>query len=222
MNKLLTLPVAMLGFVLATSIACAERAGATSTASNPPRSPEQVGTQAPTPPEAVNSGNPGALPVGQEMDVRLRTGLSSDTAKVEQRFETTTVVDLMQNGRVLVPAGSVVEGVVSGVDNATRTDRKGSLTLSFDRMRVNGRSHRIRASATQVFEAGGVRAEAPTAGVGAGVGGVVGGIIGGVKGAVIGAAIGAGGAIAATEGKDVNLPAGSIVRIRMDSPAQVG
>jgi hypothetical protein len=221
MNKLLTLPVAMLGFVLATSIACAERAGATST-SNPPRSPEQVGTQAPTQPETVNSGNPGAIPVGQEMDVRLRTGLSSDTAKVEQRFETTTLVDLMQNGRVLVPAGSVVEGVVSSVDNATRTDRKGSLTLSFDRIRVNGRSHRIRASATQAFEAGGVRAEAPTAGVGAGVGGVVGGIIGGVKGAVIGAAIGAGGAIAATEGKDVNLPAGSIVRIRMDSPVQVG
>jgi outer membrane lipoprotein SlyB len=115
-----------------------------------------------------------------------------------------------------------VEGVVSGVDNATRTDRKGSLTLSFDRMRLNGRNHRIRASATQVFEAGGVRAEAPTAGVGAGVGGIVGGIIGGVKGAVIGAAIGAGGAIAATEGKDVNLPAGSILRIRMDSPVQVG
>ncbi|HEY1307015.1 MAG TPA: hypothetical protein VGF24_25850 [Vicinamibacterales bacterium] len=219
MNKLLTLPVAMLGFVLATSIACAERAGATS---NPPRSPQQVATQAPTQPETVNSGNPGAIPVGQEMDVRLRTGLSSDSAKVEQRFETTTVVDLIQNGRVLVPAGSVVEGVVSGVDNATRTDRKGSLTLSFDRMRVNGRNHRIRASATEVFEAGGVRAEAPTAGVGAGVGGIVGGIIGGVKGAVIGAAIGAGGAIAATEGKDVNLPAGSIVRIRMDSPLQVG
>src|SRR5215510_7200835 len=220
MNKLLTLPVAMLGFVLATSIACAERAGATST-SNPPRSP-QAGTQAPTQPETVNSGNPGAIPVGQEMDVRLRTGLSSDSAKVEQRFETTTVVDLVQNGRVLVPAGTVVEGVVSGVDNATRTDRKGSLSLSFDRMRVNGRSHRIRASATEVFEAGGVRAEAPTAGVGAGVGGIVGGIIGGVRGAVIGAAVGAGGAIAATEGKDVNLPAGSILRIRMDSPLQVG
>jgi hypothetical protein len=53
------------------------------------------------------------------------------------------------------------------------------------------------------------------------VGGVVGGIIGGLKGAILGAAIGAGGAIAATDGKDISLPAGSIVRIRMDSPVRV-
>ena len=219
MHKWLTLPVAILSLVLATSIACAERAGATS--SPPPQSSSRVGTQAPTQPETVASSEPGTIPVGQEMDVRLRSGLSSATAQVEQRFEATTVVDLMQNGRVLVPAGSVVEGVVSAVDKATRTDRTGSLTLSFDRMRVNGREHRIRGLATQVFESGGIRDEAPRAGVGAGVGGIVGGIIGGVKGAIIGAAIGAGGAIAATEGKDVDLPAGAVIRIRMDSPVRV-
>jgi hypothetical protein len=216
MHKWLTLPVAILSLAIATT-ACAERAGATSTTDTPPR----VSTQAPTPPETVSSGEPGTMPVGQEMDVRLRTPLNSDTAQVEQRFEATTVVDVMQNGRVLVPAGSVVEGVVSAVDKATRTDRKGSLTLSFDRMRVNGREHRIRASATQVFESGGVRAEAPRAGVGAGVGGIIGGILGGAKGAILGAVIGAGGAIAATEGKNVDLPAGTIIRIRMDSPVRM-
>jgi hypothetical protein len=42
-----------------------------------------------------------------------------------------------------------------------------------------------------------------------------------VKGAVLGAVIGAGGAIAATEGKDVNLPAGSIIRLRMDSAVTI-
>jgi hypothetical protein len=156
------------------------------------------------------------------MDVRLRQRLSSDNAQVEQRFETTTVVDLRQDGRVLVPAGTVIEGIVADVDKAGRVDRDGSLTLAFDRMRVGGRSMDIRASATQVFESEGIRGEAGTAGVGAGVGGVVGGILGGVKGAILGAVIGAGGAIAATDGKDVTLPAGAIVRIRMDSPVRVG
>jgi hypothetical protein len=42
-----------------------------------------------------------------------------------------------------------------------------------------------------------------------------------VKGAILGAVIGAGGAIAATDGKDIALPAGSIVRIRMDTPVRV-
>ena len=57
--------------------------------------------------------------------------------------------------------------------------------------------------------------------MGAGAGAILGGILGGVKGAVLGAVIGAGGAIAATEGKDINLPAGTIVRIRMESPLRL-
>ena len=108
------------------------------------------------------------------------------------------------------------------MDKAGRVDRDGALTLAFDRIRVRGREHDMRATATQVFESKGIRAEAGTAGVGAGVGGIVGGIIGGVKGAILGAAIGAGGAIAATDGKDIELPAGSIVRIRMDTPVRSG
>ena len=38
---------------------------------------------------------------------------------------------------------------------------------------------------------------------------------------MLGAVIGAGGAIAATDGKDVELPAGSVVRVRFDTPVTV-
>jgi hypothetical protein len=171
---------------------------------------------------AANPSRAGVVPAGQELDVRLQSSLSSETATVEQRFEATTVVDLTQNGRVLIPAGSIVRGVVSGVEKAGRVDRTGKLTLSFDQITVNGRNHSIRATATQVFKSGGIRDEAPTAGVGAGAGAILGGILGGVKGAVLGAVIGAGGAIAATEGKDVDLAAGTIVRIRLDTPVTTG
>jgi hypothetical protein len=139
----------------------------------------------------------------------------------EQRFEALTAADVTQDGQVLIPAGSRVRGVITDVKRPGRIDRVGSLTLSFDQIEVRGRSHPIRAMATQVFESGGIREEAGTAGVGAGAGAVIGGLLGGLKGAVLGAAIGAGGAIAATEGKDVSLPAGSIVRIRMDQPVNV-
>jgi hypothetical protein len=33
--------------------------------------------------------------------------------------------------------------------------------------------------------------------------------------------IGAGGAIAATDGKDITLPAGTVVRMRLDTPVDV-
>jgi hypothetical protein len=218
MNRSLTCAAVILPILLASGTACAARD--TSAVTTPQRTSE-VTSQTRTEPETVPSSRRGSIPVGQEIDVRLSNSLSSETAKVEQRFQATTVVDLMQDGRVLVPAGSVVEGVVSDVDKAGRVDRDGSLTLSFDRIRVRGREHEMRASATQIFESKGIREEAGTAGVGAGVGGIVGGIIGGVKGAILGAAIGAGGAIAATDGKDISLPAGSIVRIRIDTPVQV-
>ena len=196
--------------------------GATRTVNTPPTArPDDVTQTAPAGPTEVNSSRVGVIPAGQELDVRLATALSSETATPEQRFEATTAVDVTQNGTVLIPAGSVLRGVVTDVKRPGRIDRVGSLTLSFDQMTVRGRSYPIRAMATQIFESGGIRDEAGTAGVGAGAGAIIGGLLGGVKGAVLGAVIGAGGAIAATEGKDVNLPAGSILRLRMDSAVTV-
>ena len=195
--------------------------GGTSAPVYVPPTSKAPSTTANTTPTEVNSSAYGVVPAGQELDVRLGTTLSSKTAKVEQRFETTTVADLMQNGNVLIPAGSTVRGVVSAVDPADRLHRAGSLTLSFDDLTVRGRTYPMRAMATNVFESGGIREEAGTAGIGAGAGAIVGGILGGLKGAILGAVIGAGGAIAATEGKDIDLPAGSIIRIRLDQPVTV-
>src|SRR6266576_4710695 len=144
-------------------------------------------TTANTTPTEVNQSSYGVIPSGQELDVRLGTTLSSKTAKVEQRFESTTVADLTQNGTVLIPAGSTVRGVVSAVDPADRIHRAGSLTLSFDELTVRGRTYDMRAMATNVFESGGIRDEGTTAGIGAGAGAILGGVLGGLKGAILGA-----------------------------------
>jgi hypothetical protein len=184
---------------------------------------QPVGTTGTTPaePTQVTGSERGTIPVGQQIDVRLQNTLSSATATPEQRFQTTTVVDLMQGNTVLVPAGSTVRGIVSSVNPAGRLDRSGSLTLAFDQLTINGREYPIRALATQAFESGGIREEAGTVGTAGAVGAIVGGILGGLRGALIGAAVGSGGVIAATEGKDVEIPAGTIVRIRLDSPLEV-
>lgn len=207
---------------LALAAALAAGACGATTREQAPRTTPQTTSTVPVGPVEVDSSEPGMIPVSTELDVRLQAPLSSETSTVEQRFEATTVVDVMQNRRVLIPAGSIVRGVVSGVKRPGRIERAGSLTLSFDQIVVRGREYPMRALATQVIESGGIREEVGTVGAGAGIGGVIGGILGGVKGAVLGAVIGAGGAIAATEGKDVHLPAGSILRIRLDTPLRVG
>ena len=157
------------------------------------------------------------VPVGTEFDVRLQESLSSSTAQVEDRFEATTMVDLYEGDRVIVPAGSVMRGIVSSVTKAGRVERKGSLTVAFDQITVNRRNYPIRATVTQALESEGIRGEAGRIGTGAGVGAIIGGILGGFKGALAGILIGGGGTIAATEGQDVDLPAGTILRVRLDS-----
>jgi len=175
-----------------------------------------------TPPPASTSGrsqNPNEIPVGTEFDVRLQNPLSSKTAQVEDRFEATTMVDLVdERGRVLVPSGSTMRGVVSSVNKATRTDRKGSLTVAFDQVTIKGRAHPMRATVTQALESEGIKGEAGKIGIGAGAGAILGAILGGAKGALAGILIGGGGTIAATEGKDVELPVGTTLRVRLDSP----
>jgi hypothetical protein len=163
----------------------------------------------------------GVIPVGQEIDVRLQTELSSATAQIEDRFEATTVVDVYRGNEVLIPAGSVLRGVVRTVDKATRTDRKGQLTVSFDQITVRGRVYPMRGTVSQALESEGIKGEAARIGTGSAVGAIIGGIIGGVKGALLGVLIGGGGTIAATEGKDVTLPAGTILRVRLDTPPNV-
>jgi hypothetical protein len=162
-----------------------------------------------------------SIPTGQEIDVRLQTPLSSNTAQVEQRFEATTVADLFRGSDVLIPAGSLVRGVVSSVNPATRTDRRGSLTLSFDQVTVNGRNYPMRGTVTQALESEGIKGEAGRIGAGSAVGAIIGGIMGGVKGALLGVLIGGGGTIAATEGTDVKLPAGTLLRVRLDQPPAI-
>jgi hypothetical protein len=169
----------------------------------------------------INVAGAVEVPTGTEIDVRIQQALNSGTALVEDRFEATTLADTIVNGRTVIPAGALMRGVVTAVEPATRTNRTSRMTVSFDQVTVGGRAFPIRGTVTEAIEAGGVKSELPRTGVGAGVGAVIGGILGGTKGAILGGVIGAGGTIAATEGKQVELPQGTVLRVRFDSPAQI-
>ena len=181
-----------------------------------PRSTAPAPTTAPAPARGMVR-----IPAGTEVDVRLQNSLNSGTAQVEDRFEGTTLVDVVADGRTVIPAGSVMRGVVTAVEPATRTNRTARLTVSFDQVTVNGRAYPMRGTVTEAIEGEGIRGEAGRVGAGAGVGAIIGGILGGFKGALAGLIIGGGGTIAATEGKEVELPQGAVLRVRVDSPVDI-
>jgi hypothetical protein len=153
--------------------------------------------------------------------VRFRSGPSSTSNVAEDRFRATTAVDLTLGDRMLIPAGSEIRGVVSSVDKAGRLDRKAQMTLSFDQITIDGRDYRIQGQVVEAIEGEGVKGDVAKIGTGAGVGAIIGGILGGVKGAVAGILIGGGGVAAATPGKDVELEAGTILRVRLDQPPAI-
>jgi TolA-binding protein len=194
----------------------------TATAAPPPPAPSRT-----SPPTQSSSSSPataaGALevPSGTELDVRLQAPLNSGTAQVEDRFEATTLVDVSVSGHVAIPAGSVARGVITAVEPATRTNRTAKMTVSFDQVTVNGRAYPMRGTVTQAIEGEGIRGETGRIATGAGVGAVIGGILGGFKGALLGVLVGGGGITAATEGKEVELPQGAVLRVRLDSPLQI-
>lgn len=164
------------------------------------------------------SGSDRELPVGTEIDVRLQNALSSATAQVEDRVEATTVLNVDNQEVVLVPAGSVFRGTVTAVNRPGRLDRKGSLTIAFDSVTVRNQTSRVRGTVLQALESEGLKGDTAKIGAGAGMGAIIGGILGGFKGVLAGILVGGGGVIAATEGQDVNLPAGTILRVRLDTP----
>jgi len=158
------------------------------------------------------------LPAGTEFDVRLDRKVSSEIARVEDRLTATTVAQTHRGDRVVIPAGASVRGVVLSVNKAGRVERTGKLSLAFDRVTVDGRGYPMHATVVQALESGGYRQDARKIGAGAGLGAVLGGLLGGVRGALAGIVIGGGGVVAATEGQDVTLAAGAILRLRLESP----
>jgi len=92
----------------------------------------------------ATSGTGVEVPSGTEVDVRLTNALNSGTVKVEDRFEGTTLVDVNVNGRTAIPAGSVLRGIVSSVEPATRTNRTAKMTCRHGGARQLRSGHRER------------------------------------------------------------------------------
>lgn len=154
------------------------------------------------------------VPAGTAIQVSLDDPLSSATARIEDRVSTRVVQDVRIEGRVAIPAGTQLRGIVRDVESARRPSKSGRLELSFDALFVDGQRYDLLARVTQVDQGGSDTAK--KAGIGAVVGAVVGGLLGGKDGAIAGVLIGGGGAVAGTKGEDVELPAGSVLTIRLE------
>jgi hypothetical protein len=160
---------------------------------------------------------------GTEIYLRLEEGLSSKTARREDRFEASVVRPVRAEGVLAIPAGTRVRGIVREAEPAQRGSKGGTLDLDFDALYLD-RSRldlRVRVVAIHDQQEEDHLDTREKAGIGAVLGGVLGGILGGRKGAIAGILIGGTGAVVATKGDEVDLPPGTVVTVRLERPLVV-
>ena len=163
------------------------------------------------------------LPVGTEVLVRTNERIVSRDVVEGQTFSAQIEEDIRDtDGSVVIPRGSDVRLVTRQVE------ANGDITLDVESIAVAGRRYRVSTMDEELqSRKDGVGGNARTGryvGGGAVFGAIIGAIAGGGKGAAIGAASGAGAGAAAqiiTRGREVRVPAESVIRFQLDRPLRL-
>jgi hypothetical protein len=158
------------------------------------------------------------LSSGAMFNVTLGGAISSETASVGDAWHGTVANNVVTKHGGVIPAGSPVNGVVTGAMGAKRGSRA-MLDLAVRNIRVNGRDESIAANGESVV-AGSTRARNLGAIAGGAVAGaLIGNVVGDGRNATVGALIGgaaATGVVAGSKGYQVVLKSGTLLSFTVD------
>ena len=136
------------------------------------------------------------IPAGTGFPARLTERLTSKTAQPGDRFQALLDQDLVADGRVVVPRGSRLVGVVEDALKGGRVKGRASLTVVLEELQVGDGRHELTTNRVTIEAPSSKKKDAKTVGVATGIGALLGAVFGGKSGAAIGATVGgsAGGA----------------------------
>ena len=186
--------------------------------------PAHVTTTAPPPPVPAPTPVPNQVTLNADvlLPVRLVDGLNSDRNLPGDTFTATLDHELVIDGWVIAERGARVEGRVSSVDRGGKVKGVSTMAIELTRLRTaDGQTISIQTDAFERQAEASHHADAAKVGGAAAVGAIIGAIAGGGKGAAIGAVAGAGagaGAQIITQGKEVHVPAETVLRFKLDRP----
>ena len=168
--------------------------------------------------DTVRAGTEIAIRTSESIDARSPSDSRIYRGVVERDVRS-------KDGRVMIPSGSNAELILR---NSTRDEvvlDLESVDVHGQRYAVSTESESVQASGSEKQGVGANRRTGKYVGGGAVIGSIIGAIAGGGKGAAIGAAAGAGaGAVGqtVTRGRNVRVPAESLITLRLDRDLRVG
>jgi predicted small lipoprotein YifL len=192
--------------------------------SRPAAAPSQPAPSKPAPTPVAAGPKSYTVPAGTSISVQLPAELSTKTASVGQRVSGNLTDDIVVDGKVVAKAGALVQGSVTQVVSGSKTiGGKPTLGLTFDNLTFEGGDRPITARITEVAQKSDKGRDAAKIGGGALAGGIIGHQFDSDQGKVVGAIIGAAAGTAAAKktGKEVVLPAGTVVGMTLESPVTV-
>lgn len=161
------------------------------------------------------------LPAGTTLRLRLRSAIASDSSRVEDTVRAELREALMVDGTAVLPAGTVLTGVVTDVERSGRVKGRARIAYRFNSVNYDGERYDV-ATAPLSHQAEATKGEDATKiAIGAGAGAAIGALLGGGDGAAKGAAIGGAGGtgvVLATRGEEVRLGPGAMVTTRLTAP----
>ncbi len=165
------------------------------------------------------------IPAGTQLQIRTDENITADSQSAGRTYSAEIASDVMgPNGQVMIPRGSPAQLTVQSVGSGTMGVGSNQVALALQSVNVNGRTYNVISNTTSQSGNRGIGANKRTAemtGGGALLGTVIGAVAGGGKGALIGAVVGGAGGAAAqvlTRGKEVKVPAESMLTFRLDQP----
>ena len=163
------------------------------------------------------------VPNGTALAVNLETSVDSQTSHARDAVTATLINPVRVHGVEVLPAGSVLRGVITSVEPARDVKGHARLAVRFDSLSAHNETYQI--SAAFAVEAPTTRGkDTATIALPAAGGAILGAIFGGKKGAAAGAAIGGGAGTAVvltTKGEPVVFRRGADLRVRLSAPVQV-
>jgi hypothetical protein len=213
-----SLSVLSLAFVL-TGCAKSSNQPVTSDTASSPSSSSGAATK-----EAAPRPRPIVVPVDTTISVVLDEPIGSKTSTTGQTFTATVRTPVEVDGRMAIPKGARVSGVVKDAKAAGRFKGGAVLELALTSVTLGEKEYEIQTSAPTLTTKGKGKRTAAMVGGGAGGGAAIGAVAGGGKGAAIGALIGAAagtGGAGLTGNRDITLPAETALSFRLLQPLEI-
>lgn len=178
-----------------------------------------------TPGQAVAGGPPVVrpadvnIPAGSELAIRINQSINVKHTQPGSRFDGEVVEAWTDsNGRVILPKGTPVEGVVDASHRRGHFKGASILELRLTSLTLNGTRYPIETRDLTRTKKGKGKRSAAFIGGGTGLGMLIGGVASGGTGLLIGGLAGGGAGTAAaglTGNRDLDIPAESIVRFKL-------